>query len=262
MIPGRDERYVLTPHGVRQYAHVTPRDAEPPAVRVSVFAKLLGLMAIKAATLDPAGVGLEMEGGKPGWYDALNGLPGLLGSSLGEVRQLRRLLRLLASAVAEGDVTSAVVPVEVADLIAGVVAAALVWEDGGADRDGVAWAELAALRAGFRAKTAVGVSGDEVALTASELGEVLGILGRRIDAAVAAAGQYPVGTMYLRFEVTDFEQLDTTDATGRPYVRPRAFMPVALPVFLEGRCTRSPTSPRGRRRCTRRCAPASCTTPR
>ncbi|WP_300082491.1 hypothetical protein [Propioniciclava sp.] len=234
-IPGRDERYVLTPRGVRQYAQVTPRAVEPPDVHVSVFAKLLGLAAIKAATLDPAGIGLEMEGGKPGWYDALNGLPGLLGSSLGEVRQLRRLLRLLAAAVAAGDVTSAVVPVEVADLIAGVVAAALAWADGDVDRrDLSAWVELGSLRDGFRARTAAGVSGETVELTASELGEVLGILGRRIDAAVEASAHYPVGTMYLRFDVTAWDEIGTTDTAGRPYVRPRAFAPVALPVFLEG----------------------------
>lgn len=234
VIPGRDERYVLTGRGVRQYAHVRPRDAVAPEVTVTVFAKLLGLAAIKTATLDPAGVGLEMEGGKPGWYDALNGLPGLLGSSLGEVRQLRRLLRLLAQAVADGDVTEAEVPVEVADLIAGVVAAALAWQEGGPDRDLLAWRELTALREAFRARTADGVGEERVRLAASELTEALGILHDRIGAAVAAAGEYPVGTMYLRFDVTHHEEIGTVDAAGRPYVRPLGFAPVPLPVFLEG----------------------------
>ena len=51
---------------------------------------LLG--AVKASTLDAAGMGVEMEGGKPGWYDALNGLPGLFGSSMCESCELKRLL--------------------------------------------------------------------------------------------------------------------------------------------------------------------------
>ena len=32
-------------------------------------------------TLDPMGLGIEMEAGKPGWNDAMNRLPGVLGSS-------------------------------------------------------------------------------------------------------------------------------------------------------------------------------------
>ncbi len=51
---------------------------------------MLNIIAIKAASLDPFGIGLEMEAEKPGWCDALNGLPGLLGSSVNEAFELRR----------------------------------------------------------------------------------------------------------------------------------------------------------------------------
>ena len=37
-------------------------------------------------------MGIDMEGGKPGWYDALNGLPGLIGSSVNELCELARNL--------------------------------------------------------------------------------------------------------------------------------------------------------------------------
>ncbi len=40
------------------------------------------LGVLKYSTLDSQGMGVEMEGGKPGWNDAMNGLPGLLGESL------------------------------------------------------------------------------------------------------------------------------------------------------------------------------------
>ena len=46
----------------------------------------------KFAALDPYGMGIEMEGGKPGWYDALNGLPGIFGSSMAETYELYRML--------------------------------------------------------------------------------------------------------------------------------------------------------------------------
>jgi hypothetical protein len=50
----------------------------------------------KLATLDASGTGVEMEADKPGWYDALNGLPGLLGSSTCETFELKRHLSFLS----------------------------------------------------------------------------------------------------------------------------------------------------------------------
>ena len=43
---------------------------------MSVISKLCILGMLKFSTLDPYGMGIEMEGGKPGWNDAMNGLPG------------------------------------------------------------------------------------------------------------------------------------------------------------------------------------------
>jgi hypothetical protein len=40
-------------------------------------------------------MGIEMEAGRPGWYDALNGLPGLFGSSMPETYELLRLVNFL-----------------------------------------------------------------------------------------------------------------------------------------------------------------------
>ncbi len=54
--------------------------------------KLLCLIAHKTSCLDPFGCGIEMEAGKPGWNDALNGLPSMLGSSLGERYEVIRLI--------------------------------------------------------------------------------------------------------------------------------------------------------------------------
>jgi hypothetical protein len=47
------------------------------ALQVTVISKLCILGTLKFSTLDPYGMGVEMEGGKPGWNDAMNGLPGL-----------------------------------------------------------------------------------------------------------------------------------------------------------------------------------------
>ncbi|MCX5705387.1 MAG: cellobiose phosphorylase, partial [Candidatus Omnitrophica bacterium] len=52
--------------------------------QTTLINKLVCLMSNKLASLDPFGVGIEMEANKPNWYDALNGLPALFGSSLSE----------------------------------------------------------------------------------------------------------------------------------------------------------------------------------
>ena len=90
--------------------------------RTTVFSKLLGLALIKFATLDPLGMGIEMEAGKPGWCDALNGLPGLFGSSLSETYELLRLLDFLLAALGEKDGGTVEFPVELADLLQQVIA--------------------------------------------------------------------------------------------------------------------------------------------
>lgn len=252
-IPSAEERWVLTDRGVRQYAHVTRdpevtddvvRDVDGEPVTTSVFGKLLGLAAVKAAALDAAGVGLEMEGGKPGWYDALNGLPGLLGSSLGEVRELRRLLRLLQDALDDGLVAEVDLPVEVVELVTRVTTAFRVWlgrgdrpadtDEDRAERDLTQWKTLVAARDQFRARTRLRLSGERLTLPRTQLADTLAVLRDRIDAAIRAAGSYAVGTMYLRFEVTGHEELGSLDAEGRPFVRPTALHPIPLPIFLEG----------------------------
>jgi hypothetical protein len=112
----RRDKYVVTKEGrLRQYGAVRQdpqkktllhsRKREPYKVRtqnghgsileVSLFVKLLALAAVKTSSLDPYGIGLEMEADKPGWCDALNGLPGVFGSSSHEMFELLRLVRFL-----------------------------------------------------------------------------------------------------------------------------------------------------------------------
>ena len=90
------ERLTASDRGLRQYEAV--REAALPASgapETSVYAKLFFLAVLKCATLDPRQTGMEMEAGKPGWNDALNGLPGLFGSSSSECADLLLLLRRL-----------------------------------------------------------------------------------------------------------------------------------------------------------------------
>ena len=68
-------------------------------VLTTLLGKILTLVANKLATLDPFGVGIEMEADRPGWCDALNGLPGIFGSSVNETIELKRLVEFTLRAM-------------------------------------------------------------------------------------------------------------------------------------------------------------------
>ena len=102
----RSIRYVKTDKGIRQYNAITDIEqnnywhlSNKEEVKSTLIQKLILLSSVKFASLDPYGFGIEMEGGKPGWYDALNGLPGIFGSSMNEtyevLRNTRYLIRVL-----------------------------------------------------------------------------------------------------------------------------------------------------------------------
>ena len=64
-------------------------------LRSTLMEKLLILALVKSASLGYEECGLEMNAGRPGWYDALNGLPGLFGSSISDGVELLRLFKML-----------------------------------------------------------------------------------------------------------------------------------------------------------------------
>jgi uncharacterized protein (DUF2267 family) len=70
-------------------------DQDNNRIKHSVFSKLFTLVVNKFMHLDPESKGLMYEGGKPGWNDAMNGLPGLFGSGVSELFELYKLISFL-----------------------------------------------------------------------------------------------------------------------------------------------------------------------
>ena len=97
----RKEKYVLTKDNkVRQYGSLHHKDQpsrwlknENELLKANLLGKLLTLIANKFAHLDPFGIGLSYEGNKPGWNDAMNGVPGLFGSGVSETIELKKLVQ-------------------------------------------------------------------------------------------------------------------------------------------------------------------------
>lgn len=101
----RSEKYARCAAHVQQVDAVRDVDRRTqPLPPVTLFGKLAALVAIKSVSFDVECRGIEMEAGRPGWNDALNGLPAQFGSSTCETAELARLSRLLldyASPVAD-----------------------------------------------------------------------------------------------------------------------------------------------------------------
>lgn len=234
LVDPRPKRYHMTPSGLRQYhaldegakAGVTRKwvcAANGEEARSTLMEKLLLLCAVKTATLDAAGMGVEMEGGKPGWYDALNGLPGLLGSSMAESCELARLLAFTRKALAgqDGDV---LLYTEIAALLEGVGRILQSVSDPFAR-----WDRLNRLKEDYRDQTAFGFGGGKLPLSRRSLAAVLETMERAvldgIERAVALGGG--VCPTYFTFEADGI-----TETPDGPL--PTGLTPHPLPLFLEG----------------------------
>ncbi len=96
------------------------RNGHGAIYHTTLLSKLFLLALIKFATMDPWGMGVEMEAGRPGWYDAMNGLPGLFGASMPETFELKRLLTFILAAISESPAYAIEIPLEASQLLSAI----------------------------------------------------------------------------------------------------------------------------------------------
>ncbi len=250
----RSDTYVMNKKGkVRQYGAVYPcdekaarpgfvtggtnwlKDKSGKTVKTTLFGKMLTLAINKFALLDSYGMGIEMDGGKPGWNDAMNGLPGLFGSSMPETMELKRLVEFMVQAVpAEGAMK---LPAELAGFMRDIYAA-MAKEQSAFEY----WNETANLREAFRAATTLETSGEETEVSFAEIGTVLKAFDEKLQKACDLALEQGNGIMptYFTYEAEEFEPVLNADGTprispyGMPSVDVKKFKLVSVPFFLEG----------------------------
>ncbi len=245
----RHRRYILTDRGVRQYHSVVDGAEEIDAagkgnkLRIkngtgavyytNLVCKLLCLIANKIASLDPSGIGVEMEAEKPNWYDSLNGLPGLLGSSVSETYEIKRLATFLLEAIKQlalDDNYSLTVFEELATFISGL-SNLLSFETDPYQY----WLKSNDIKEHYRQRVRIGISGEEKQMPASEIKNFLNLVVARVDEAVSKAKDSNGGVCtYFYHEVIEYEFLDGRGNEGTSYLRPTKFKLHMLPPFLEG----------------------------
>ncbi len=239
----RIKRYVKTENGIRQYHFleeaakrsdgekwVRTQFGQGELVKVSLLEKLLVLCVTKYAALDAYGMGVEMEGGKPGWYDALNGLPGLFGSSMAETYELARLLEYILKALEK---CPAVVKItkEVLDYLQSMDTITLIHK-----REMMAhqellefWNQRNEAKETYVAKTFRGICGGKLEIEKGKLRSILDNLLEAVQYGINKAlsigdGMAPT---YFAYEVEDYVET-------REGIIPKHFRLRKQPDFLEG----------------------------
>ena len=227
LIASRPEspNWMRTKHGTGRIYHST------------LLVKMVLIALLKFSTLDPYGMGIEMEASRPGWYDALNGLPALFGSGMAETYELNRWLIFLIGEIRGHEDHEVLLPVEVANMLNQVIGQ-LETRDTSTDplRDYNYWDGVSSAREAYRASTRLGIEGTEVAVSLAEIGAILKAFQAKVTAGITCALELNGGLppTYFIYRVDEYEVMPAKDSHGHAYIRPRRFTPQVLPLFLEG----------------------------
>ncbi|MNO67774.1 hypothetical protein D3C76_585850 [compost metagenome] len=257
----RSEKYVLSGDQPRQFGSLVHDEekmqkfgislnstnwlktgyGEGEVYRTHLFGKLVALSLVKFATLDPYGMGIEMEGNKPGWNDAMNGLPGLFGSGMSETFELKRMISFMLEVMDEYEAVEVAIPEEIVILLEQVkelLESNLNNQLSAFDY----WDAVATAREQYRDKIRYGISGTETALALSELSSLYRQMMRKIDQGIAQAISLGKGLTptYFAYDAVEFDPVVNEQGEpeisgyGLPKVLVRKFEVRPLPYFLEG----------------------------
>ncbi len=220
-------RLGMNPHGTNWL-----KDHDGIEVKASLYSKLFVLAMNKVASIDPSGMGIEMEANKPGWNDAMNGLPGLFGSGVSETIELKRVAQFLQ------DNFDASQHLELPHEFLGFTyEMKQVFVNTFNDLE--YWDKATTAKESYRDSIRFGVSGVGK-LESKILYEVLELINRKVDLALAKSLRYGEGVYptFLVHNVTKHEPIMENEnhkigRFGLPLVKPIEFTVRALPKYLE-----------------------------
>ena len=201
--------------------------------KTNLICKLLTLILNKSATLDPDGVGIEMEAGKPGWCDSLNGLPALFGSSLSETLELKRTVTILLSVfeylIRQG-IKEIALPIEVLKFLNKLNKTLIEFlKSESLDKDYIYWDKSNSIKEEFRKNTFFCIEGEEEKISLINLEYFLKNLILKLNQGIKKAKDKKSGlpVTYFTFKSTEYIH------NGKD-IWPTAFKRKALPLSLEG----------------------------
>jgi hypothetical protein len=226
----RSEKYVLKDGKVRQYHAVHHDHQLPPrgwltlasgnVATTSLYGKLLTLITNKFSQLDPEELGLMYEAERPGWNDAMNGIPGLFGSGVSEMLELKRLVHFMQS-LSSQDVEVLAPLVNLIESLLTINQPTLF------ARWSARMDALEAYREALKKPLAVAtVPGEKVTSLLKKMETTLDASLQRLLAI------HPIPYTYFAYDVTDYEVMPSGNAE-RTFVKAKAFKRINIPHFLE-----------------------------
>ena len=210
------------------------KDQNGNEIKVSLASKIFNLCLIKFSTLDAHQMGIEMECEKPGWNDAMNGLPGLFASAMSESIELLRLVDFAINNFKGYEDKDIALMDEQYDLYVSI-------------RDGVKdllnnklsqfayWDKVTTSREELRRKTHLIALNSNKSISIKEslvlLKEMKNILSKGIlEAKKLGGGIIP---SYIINDVSKYEITDKVNHLGYKVVKPLEFTQRLIPYFLE-----------------------------
>jgi len=222
-VVARPEKSALIATRTEYPYRVRDQHGQGKVVKTTLLGKILTLIANKLACLDYGGVGIEMEADRPGWCDALNGLPGLFGSSVNETIELKRLTDF-SRQVLEGLHGECPLPVELAQFSEKLEA--LLQRPALSAQD--FWEESQSAKEHYRANVFMGFDGAEVGLSFEWLRNFLAAVSVYLENAIDQARDHSGIATYFTYEAKAYRE------TRAGQIEVTAFRQRPLPWFLEG----------------------------
>ena len=232
------EKLNLNPHG----ANWTKTNfGKGEIYEASLFEKMMTMALHKFTSLDSHGMGIEMEANKPGWNDAMNGLPGVFGSGMSESIELVRVLKFIKTALentSEETFTFLSPVTKLLKYVSNVLEAHVL----NSSDDFAYWNEVCELKESYRLETRFGIAGDLGDISLADLKQLVENMLTKLERGFEKALTFGEGVMptYFYYEALDYEV--NKDAQGEvvithyglPSVTVKSFKAHLVPYFLEG----------------------------
>lgn len=219
------------------------KDKENKEIKTSLISKIINLIIIKFTCLDNQQMGIEMECEKPGWNDAMNGLPGMFASSMSESVELLRLIKFIRS----------LAPILIYDEIPMLREQITLFKEvNTAIKDFLDlyspkipnfkkitsfqfWNSLTTAREKFREETHYNVCGDIFYMPFKEMMFFIDISIEILENGIKKAKSLFDGILpsYLVYNVEKYELTDHINYLGYQTIKVKEFKLVKLPLFLE-----------------------------
>jgi hypothetical protein len=231
-IKPRDEKYVLKQEKIRQYQAINhvhnlpPRawllDDKQQILKSNLYAKLFTLIANKYAQLDPDEVGLMYEAERPGWNDAMNGIPGLFGSGVSELIELSKLVKFFLKLPIPAD-TKVITP-----LLRLVESLQLI----NSNDFFIRWQQRMDALESYRGK--LGGPQSVSVISTSLIQSFITMVDQTLSASLDRLNaNYEIIPTYFTYEVLSYDVISKTEGQKESYIRAKGFKRINIPPFLE-----------------------------